>query len=233
MEKQGKQSTSRAYAPSEILLWILSGLFLIFLILLELGNLRMPTWLRILNTLLVCLPLYLSALLHRERTGKQQLMNGILWVLFAFYLYLLLSFTLLDPSFGRQGGVYPSREEQRVYYLKHFVNLVPFYSIYHVYIRGFLDGRVHLYYLLLNLVGNLVVFMPFGLFLPRLWKLQRKWFVFLPTVILSVLAVEFAQFFFMIGSCDIDDLILNTAGATIVYFLLKLPLLSRAVNKLF
>ncbi len=220
-------------APSETSLLVLSGLFLLFLILLELADMRTPTGLRILNTVLVCLPLYLAASFYRTRTGTARLMRIVVWILFGLYLYLLLSFTLLDPSFGRQGGVYPSREEQRTYYLNNFVNLKPFHSIYTVYIQGFLDGRVHIYYLLLNLVGNLVVFMPFGLFLPHLWKLQRKWFVFVPSVILSVLAIEFAQFFFMIGSCDIDDLILNTAGAVTVYLLLRLPPLSKAVKKLF
>ena len=41
------------------------------------------------------------------------------------------------------------------------------------------------------------------------------------TVILVISAVEAAQTLLLVGTCDIDDLILNTAGAAIGYGLYR------------
>lgn len=74
----------------------------------------------------------------------------------------------------------------------------------------------------INLAGNVIMFIPIGYLLPRIWRKTRGFFsIFLITVIFIVL-VEALQFFTGLGSCDIDDLILNVPGAMIGYFLWKL-----------
>ena len=74
----------------------------------------------------------------------------------------------------------------------------------------------------INLVGNVVMFIPLGYCLPRIWRRFRSFF---PTIMLSVLlivAVETIQYFTKLGTCDIDDLILNTLGACMGYILFKI-----------
>lgn len=68
-----------------------------------------------------------------------------------------------------------------------------------------------------NLAGNIVLFVPIGLFLPLLFKKQRRFVTFLMTTAAVILTVELTQMFTLLGTCDIDDLILNTAGACIGY----------------
>lgn len=69
----------------------------------------------------------------------------------------------------------------------------------------------------INLGGNIVMFIPLGFLLPqvfdRLTSLPR---VLLTTAIL-ITAVEIIQLFTLVGSCDIDDLILNLIGSAIGY----------------
>lgn len=67
------------------------------------------------------------------------------------------------------------------------------------------------YWLLFMLLGNIIMFMPAGFFPALLWRRWRWWKSLLAGFCTSV-AIEFIQFF--IGrSTDIDDVILNTAGA--------------------
>lgn len=61
------------------------------------------------------------------------------------------------------------------------------------------------------------MFIPLGFFLPKLWQKQRKLWRTLLTTALIILLVELTQMFTLVGTCDTDDLILNTLGAAIGY----------------
>jgi glycopeptide antibiotics resistance protein len=77
--------------------------------------------------------------------------------------------------------------------------------------------------------GNLAAFAPMGFFLPALFKKCRKLISYIITIITMTLLVEMLQFFLRAGVCDIDDIILNTAGAVCVWFLIR----SKAIQPLF
>ena len=74
----------------------------------------------------------------------------------------------------------------------------------------------------INLVGNVVMFIPLGLFLPLVFRKLRKWHKALLCAALIITAVETAQLLTLVGSCDVDDLILNLAGSTAGYILYKI-----------
>ena len=76
------------------------------------------------------------------------------------------------------------------------------------------------YWLLFMLLGNIVMFMPVGFFPALLWRRWRWWKSLLLGFSSSV-TIEFIQFF--IGrSTDIDDVILNTAGALAGFWMFRL-----------
>ena len=64
-----------------------------------------------------------------------------------------------------------------------------------------------------NLAGNLALFFPMGIFLPCFRQKQRKLLRFSCTVIFMIILTEITQVLTLLGACDIDDLILNYAGA--------------------
>ena len=107
-------------------------------------------------------------------------------------------------------------------------NLVPFHTI-----RLFWDAlRLHTYRTaaVINLLGNILMFIPLGFLLPRAFpRLGRLWKTLL-TAVGIVVTVEVLQMLTLLGTCDIDDLILNTVGAgmgyTIHILLLKTSLSS-------
>ena len=68
---------------------------------------------------------------------------------------------------------------------------------------------------LLNLLGNIVAFIPFGFFLPVLYPRCRS---FLYTVFFSFefsLMVETIQLVSKVGSFAVDDMLLNTIGGAL------------------
>jgi glycopeptide antibiotics resistance protein len=76
-----------------------------------------------------------------------------------------------------------------------------------------------------NLVGNIIMFIPLGFCLP--WAnapLRRFWKTLLVSAGIIIL-VEAVQLVTLLGRCDVDDLILNLIGVTAVYLLWKMTAL--------
>ena len=89
-------------------------------------------------------------------------------------------------------------------------NLIPFKSIIDIFKNG------TLYSIIINIFGNLLVFMPLEYFLIELFKVKK----FSTNFILSfgiILLIELFQYVFKVGVLDIDDLILCTFGMMIFY----------------
>lgn len=66
-----------------------------------------------------------------------------------------------------------------------------------------------------NLVGNVVVFMPFGFLLPYIMKNCRHYLILLLNAFLFVLGIEVFQLFSAFGAFDVDDILLNCLGASL------------------
>ncbi len=232
--KQRNRPVSIYLKHTETWIFVVASFFLMLFIVLELRIHLSPTpfphsvLLRVFLVLIICGLFYLATFLDAHRQRKNTHFRGMLRLFFLLYLYLLFNVTLLEKGFGRN-SLAMTREE----YLERFVNFVPFRSIYGVYIRGFLNGSVSSYYTLLNLLGNILAFMPFAFFLPTFFKAQRHGLIFIATIFSAVTLTECLQFWFMVGSCDIDDLILNTVGAIGLYFLLRTEPCKRLLRHIF
>lgn len=97
-------------------------------------------------------------------------------------------------------------------------NFVPFKTInFYLFLANInVNSRIE------NLAGNLYGFIPFGLLLPLFFKKMRSLSsVVLATFLLS-LAYELIQLVYRLGSFDVDDLILNTAGGVFGYAAFKI-----------
>ena len=71
-----------------------------------------------------------------------------------------------------------------------------------------------------NVVGNMLMFIPFGFFTSYFLKLKKIYSVFLLTLLTSI-TIETTQL--LIGRVfDIDDIILNVIGSLIGYFIFKI-----------
>lgn len=107
--------------------------------------------------------------------------------------------------------------EGEMYWGSH--NFIPFKTIfYYLFSATDMSFGVRI----ANLAGNVIGFMPFGFLMPILSKkfLNLK-VISLATFCLS-LAFELTQLIFRFGNFDVDDLILNTLGGVLGYFVLSL-----------
>lgn len=69
----------------------------------------------------------------------------------------------------------------------------------------------------INLVGNVVMFIPLGYLLPNIWKKLRKFYKAALLAIAIIFVAEVLQYVTGLGSFDIDDFILNCMGITMGY----------------
>ena len=72
---------------------------------------------------------------------------------------------------------------------------------------------------LVNLAGNVILFVPLGFFLPNIWEKKRSPITVLLIVTIVIVLVELVQYVTLLGSCDVDDLLLNLLGAMVGYII--------------
>lgn len=126
-------------------------------------------------------------------------------VIFGVYIIFLTYFLFFAESTGR---TFQGRDYQ--------YNLVLFKEI-----RRFIVYRENLGWMavFLNLLGNIVAFVPFGAILPVMHRKFRSFFFMTFTTLEFSLVVEIIQLVFKVGSLDVDDLLLNTIGGMIGYLI--------------
>ena len=99
-------------------------------------------------------------------------------------------------------------------YLKNMSNFIPLKSVYIFLTTPFLSAFVVVDFLK-NVVGNIVIFIPWGFFIPFYFKNLRTSKPFVIITLIALLLIESVQLFTMLGIFDIEDIILNLVGAYI------------------
>ena len=168
------------------------------MILALLGDLAAP--------IILSIPLFLlwGLVVFLQNRKKKKRTNILRYIFTCFFLVSLVAILLQTVSFNFDA------------YGLHYwgsVNLVPFHEI-----SRMVDNTMNGYavrYFFENMVGNILLFIPFGLFLPVTFpKIKHWWLMIVFGFSLSIL-IESAQLFMPGRSTDVDDVILNTFGCMI------------------
>ena len=146
----------------------------------------------------------------------------ILWVLFVIYCFMVAYIVFFSRGFRTQYTY--------SHYWKYFTNFIPFKTILN-YVKLYKDGLRILS--VLQLLGNFVLFLPMGIFLPCVFKVLDRFWKVIISVFVMVLCVEVIQFLLRVGIIDVDDLIFNLCGAMIGYGIVKIPLVTRLFKKIY
>lgn len=96
-------------------------------------------------------------------------------------------------------------------------NLIPFKNTI-TYITG--SEHYNFNIILDNTLGNMLIFLPLGFFLPILFKKVITLRKVISGSILISFTFEALQFFLQLGQFDIDDIILNTLGSIVGYWVI-------------
>ena len=137
--------------------------------------------------------------MSKKRAKKVRALGKVLFVL---YIGFLIYFLFLSDWYGREGVM----DEYRY-------NLVLFKEI-----RRFIVYREQLgaFAVFSNLLGNILIFMPFGFFISMASRSSSFFKALFNSVGLS-LCVEVLQLVTRVGSFDVDDILLNTIGGILGY----------------
>ena len=143
-----------------------------------------------------------------NKTDRKVLIWGRLF--FVIYMVLALYFMFFSETLDRT-----MVNDQYRYNLTLFKEISRFWEMRHTY-----GWNVTI----VNLLGNVVCFMPFGFLLPTISR--KKIFkniisVTLMTFLFS-LFIETAQLLTKVGAFDVDDLFLNAVGGFLGYIFMKL-----------
>ncbi len=124
-------------------------------------------------------------------------------LLFLLYLAGLVYFLFFSERYGRTDTDHVLR-----------YNLVPLREI-----RRFWNNRwtLGMKAVFLNIVGNVLIFIPFGAILPVLIKKMRNCIFTVGAGALMSLWIETIQLLTRVGSFDVDDILLNAVGALVGY----------------
>ncbi len=129
----------------------------------------------------------------------------------SFVIYFLIMCKILFLKFYNLFEMLINPFRYGISFNIHF-NFIPFKSIYHYCFSG---DFTNIYIVLLNVLGNIIIFIPFGIYLliykSNLLNIKNS----LKTVVLTSLCIEIIQWVFNVGVPDIDDIILNTIGGLI------------------
>ncbi len=153
---------------------------------------------------------------------RRKLEHPVVLILFASHALAIL-FLLVIPNDHRGQNVLVGglTWEGWVAYIGHNWNLIPFRGVLEQI--GSVLGGDAVARNITYLAGNLLGFSPLGFFLPLLFSRQRRFVTFILTVAPAVTCLELAQLVTMRDSFDIDDIILNTAGACLGFRILREP----------
>lgn len=147
---------------------------------------------------------------------RMKFSRTLLCGLFSVYLGAVVSLTL-----------FPISPNQFAFSWQNFASefqkasLLPFFWSIQMFQNGISSGNMSLVFY--NLGGNLILFMPFGVLVPLIWKSAKPLKIILLAIV-SSFGVEFLQFLqnvFRIGHNDVsfDDFFLNAAGCILAYLL--------------
>lgn len=138
-------------------------------------------------------------------------------IFFVAYMILALYFMLFSETLDRT-----MVSDQYRYNLTLFKEITRFWNMRHTYGWNIT---------IINLLGNVVCFMPFGFLLPMVSKRSvfKNFFSVTFLAMLFSIGIETAQLVTKVGAFDVDDIFLNTIGGLLGYIFLKFTKLRKHI----
>lgn len=154
--------------------------------------------------MVIAVPIYLIIrfLMLRKSSRKFNLYHEIALLIFVIFVVGLASQTVIPKiELGINGNINILKNGT------HGINLLSLKVLFETYREVFINLNIN--YFIINFLGNIIMFMPIGFFIPLLWEIPDKKIIIVG--FLFSLFIEVCQLFLNRGT-DVDDLILNTLG---------------------
>ena len=152
-------------------------------------------------------------MLNKKLTSKG--LEFLIWFFFIVYLVVLVNVIILKGGSAlvmakHRTGISLSQRIEGI-------NFIPLRTII-----PYLQGKPSVPIAIQNILGNSIAFSPLGFFLPLLFKKCGRLKYTLSVSLCVSLLIEVVQLIFFMGSCDIDDIILNVFGSLLGFAVYRL-----------
>ncbi|MFC0561516.1 VanZ family protein [Halalkalibacter alkalisediminis] len=97
-------------------------------------------------------------------------------------------------------------------------NIIPFSNTYNYIVN---NQNYNLNIVIENTIGNVLIFIPLGIFLTILFKKFNTLSKMVICTLIISFTIELLQFTLRVGQFDIDDILLNTLGSVIGYLIIN------------
>ncbi len=141
---------------------------------------------------------------------KKYILPSIWFVYGSALVYILF----LHNRFGTFGGTY-------IEYLKSNSNFIPLRSLFALITAPYKSSFL-VFSFFKNLIGNLLIFVPWGILLPLCNRRFQSFKLLFSVTIILLFTVETVQLFTMRGSFDVEDIILNLIGSFCEFLFFRL-----------
>ena len=138
-----------------------------------------------------------------------------LWGIFVLYLAVLIKLIFYKSQLGSIDYHYEFNHNLTLWQNYIIANFTPLKGITNVLKES---GKPE--FIIQNLGGNILVFMPLGILVPLLFPKTWSFKRIVLTGFLTSLLFEIIQLFAIMGCFDVDDILLNTIGTALGYLVL-------------
>lgn len=132
-----------------------------------------------------------------------------------FFLYLLIIIRLIifKYPYNQLREIMGSWSKKVIVAGLRSANFIPFRTI-----RMYIDYS-YMLNSFENLVGNVMIFVPFGFWLPMVFEKKKSFFLMMIMTFAFVFGIEVFQLVSGFGAFDVDDIFLNCLGAVMGYLI--------------
>lgn len=160
--------------------------------------------------MVLLVPIYYLVRFKILKCNTSDKKREIIMLIFLLYMIALTSQAILPKFIIDFDGIHNIEKGS------HRLNLIPFRFLGDIYNETILKGDI--VFFLINIVGNIILFVPLGFCIPLLWNISYDKVMLIGFC--YTLFIEATQMF-MPRVTDIDDLILNCLGVAIGIFIHK------------
>lgn len=137
----------------------------------------------------------------KERRKKRIIKIG--YLVFYIYILLLSYFLFFSERYGRDLVT----QQYNLQLFKEIKRFIKYRD--QIGLEGFI----------VNILGNVLAFMPYGFLLPLLNRAYRRLYAIATLSFLFSLIIETAQLLLKVGVFDVDDILMNSLGGIFGYLL--------------
>ena len=135
---------------------------------------------------------------------------------FLRFLLVVYGLVMLWLLFGRDSGWKEGYSYRELLDMRLSIHPLRTIRNYWYVIRN-MPGSASWTHCVINLLGNVILFVPLGWLIPWVFPAQRKFIVFFTSCLFFDLLAEVVQLLTLLGIFDVDDILLNMSGLILGY----------------